>query len=84
MSIEREGMIVSLYKKGDQEDPNFRGITLLNVVGKLFDKAFNYRLLYWLVEHNKLSESFRFRANAAKCAVVVFRNKKTFDCEWFW
>ena len=43
MSIEREGMIVSLYKKGDQEDPNnFKGITLLNVVGKLFDKAFNY------------------------------------------
>ena len=32
----REGLIVSLFKKGDREDPgNYRGITLLNVVGKL-------------------------------------------------
>ena len=60
----REGMIVSLFKKGDREDPgNYRGITLLNVVGKLFNKVLNYRLLQWLEEHNKLSESqagFRF------------------------
>ena len=35
----RQGLIVSLYKKGDVEDPgNYRGITLLNVVGKLFCK----------------------------------------------
>ena len=57
-------MIVSLFKKGDQEDPgNYRGITLLNVVGKLFNKVLNYRLLQWLEEHNELSESqadFRF------------------------
>ena len=33
-----EGMIVSLLKKCDQEDPNnYRGITLLNVVSKLFN-----------------------------------------------
>ena len=35
----------------------------MNVVGKLFNKVLNYRLLYWLEEHNKLSESqagFRF------------------------
>ena len=38
-----EGMIVSLFKKGDQEDPNnHRGITLFNVVGKLFNKVMNY------------------------------------------
>ena len=36
-------MIVSLFKKGDQEDPNnYRGIMLLNVVGKLFNKVLNY------------------------------------------
>ena len=55
-------MIVSLFKKGDREDPdNYRGITLLNVI--LFNKVFNYRLLQWLEKHNKLSESlagFRF------------------------
>ncbi len=34
-SILRQGLIVSLHKKGDAEDPgNYRGITLLNVVGK--------------------------------------------------
>ena len=41
-----EGMIISLFKKGDREDPgNYRGITLLNVIGKLFNKVLNYRLL---------------------------------------
>ena len=68
-----EGMIVSLFKKGDQEDPdNYRGITLLNVVGKLFNKVLNYRLLQWLEEHNKLSESqagFRF---GRSCADNIF------------
>ena len=38
----RQGSIVSLYKKGDAEDPgNYRGITLLNVVGKMFCKILN-------------------------------------------
>ena len=29
------------------------------------------------------SKKWRFEANVAKCAVVVFRNEKTFDDEWF-
>ena len=33
----REGLIVNLFKNGDKEDPgNYRGITLLSVVGKVF------------------------------------------------
>ena len=33
----REGLIVNLFKKGDKEDPgNYRGMTLLSVVGKVF------------------------------------------------
>ena len=33
----REGLIVNLFKKGDKEDPgNYRGITLLSVLGKVF------------------------------------------------
>ena len=33
----REGLIVNLFKKGDKEVPgNYRGITLLSVVGKVF------------------------------------------------
>ena len=35
----REGLIVYLFKKGDREQPgNYRGITLLSVVGKVFCK----------------------------------------------
>ena len=35
----REGLIVNLFKKGDKEDPgDYRGITLLSVVGKIFCK----------------------------------------------
>ena len=41
----REGLIVNLFKKGDREDPgNYRGITLLSVVGKVFCKILNNRL----------------------------------------
>ena len=42
----REGLIVNLFKKGDREDPgNYRGITLLSVVGKVFCKIVNDRLV---------------------------------------
>ena len=42
----REGLIVNLFKKGDKEDPgNYRGITLLSVVGKMFCKVLNNRLV---------------------------------------
>ena len=39
-------IIVRLYKRGDAEDRgNHRNITLLNVVGKLFCKILNNRLI---------------------------------------
>ena len=42
----KEGLIVNLFKKGDKEDPgNYRGITLLSVVGKVFCKVLNNRLV---------------------------------------
>ena len=53
----RQGLIVSLYKKGDAEDPgNYRGITLLNVVGKLFCKILNNRLVIRLESEKALHE----------------------------
>ena len=30
------------------------------------------------------SKKWRFEKNVTKSAVVVFRNEKTFDGEWFW
>ena len=42
----REGFIVNIFKKGDKEVPaNYRGITLLNIVGKVFCKILNNRLV---------------------------------------
>ena len=53
----REGLIVSLFKKGDREDPgNYRSITLLNVVGKLYSRVINNRLLKHLELNHLLHE----------------------------
>ena len=53
----REGLIVSLFKKGDKEDPgNYRGITLLSVVGKVFCKILNDRLVQYLDKTSKIHE----------------------------
>ena len=44
-----QGLIVNLFKKDDKEDPgNYRGITLLSVVGKVFCKVVNDRLVQHL------------------------------------
>ena len=48
-----------LFKKGDREDlGNYRGITLLSVVGKVFCKVFNNRLVHCL-DKGALHEGFR-------------------------
>lgn len=53
----REGLIVNLFKKGDKEDPgNYRGISLLSVVGKVFCKILNNRLVQHLDEGRVLHE----------------------------
>ena len=51
------GLIVNLFKKGDREDPgNYRGITLLSVVGKVFCKILNNRLVQCLDKGGALHE----------------------------
>ena len=53
----REGHIVNLFKKGDREDPgNYRGITLLSVVGKVFCKILNNQLVQCLDKGGALHE----------------------------
>ena len=47
-----EGFIVPLHKKGKLDDVNnFRGITLLSIVGKLFSRILNNRLTEWAEEY---------------------------------
>ena len=53
----REGLIVNLFMKGDKEDPgNYRGITLLSVVGKVVCNVLNSRFVKHLDEGKALHE----------------------------
>ena len=52
-----EGLIVNIFKKGDSEGPaNYRGITFLSVVGKVFCKILNNRLVQCLDKEGALHE----------------------------
>ena len=72
-SIPKQGLIVSLYKKGDAEDPgNYRGITLLNVVGKLFCKVLNNHLVSRLESEKALHEGQAGFREKRSCADNIF------------
>ena len=48
-----EGFIVPIFIKGDiNEVSNYRGITLLSTLGKLFTRILNNRLNKWAEEYN--------------------------------
>ena len=56
----REGLIVNILKKADREDPgNYRGITLLSVVVKVFCKILSNRLVQYLDKGGALHAGFR-------------------------
>ena len=60
------GLICPIYKKkGSKEDPdNYRGITLLSCLGKLFTAVVNERLTSYFEDHNLLGEEqVGFREN---------------------
>ena len=51
------GLIFPLHKSGDARDPdNYRGITLLSVVGKIYTSVLNSRVTKWCERHGVLSE----------------------------
>ena len=57
MPMKWSGLIISLLKKGDKEDPgNRRSITLLSVVGKVFSRILNDRLVQYLDKSGKIQE----------------------------
>lgn len=61
----RRAIIFPLYKKGDPEDPtNYRGISFLNTVAKLFGAILFNRLSEW-VENKQILHEFQagFRKN---------------------
>ena len=51
------GLIFPLFKDGDARVPdNYRGITLLSVVGKIYTSILNARVTLWCEKHGVLSE----------------------------
>ena len=53
-----EGFIVPIFKKGDMNEvSNYRGITLLSTLGKLFTRILNNRLNKWAEEYNVYIEA---------------------------
>ena len=47
-----EGLLIPLHKKGNLNVPsNFRGITLLSILGKIFTRVLNNRLTTWAEDY---------------------------------
>ena len=80
------GIIKPIYKKGDARIPsNYRGITLLPVLGKMFTAIIRDRIWDWADLNNKLNESqFGFRQGRStidpifilSSAIQSYKNKK--------
>jgi hypothetical protein len=49
-----EGIIVPIFKSGDKEDAkNYRGITLINIISKIYSQVLLNRLTEWSKKHQK-------------------------------
>ena len=66
-----EGIIVPIFKGGDKDSAqNYRGITLINILGKIYSQILLNRLTKWSEKENKISNNqFGFQ-----------RGKSTTDC----
>lgn len=86
------GIIVPIFKEGEKKNvDNYRGITLLSVVGKLYTSILNERLSKWLEKEKKLvEEQGGFRPGRSTTEQIFIlkevvlgrrrRKKKTFCC----
>ena len=63
-----QGIINPIYKAGSVNDPlNYRGITLINVIGKCYSIILNKRLCKWLDENNVLNDEQNGFRRARSC-----------------
>ena len=69
------GTITPIFKRGDKMDTNnYRGITLLSNISKIFTKLLNNRLAKWLYINNTISESqfgFREKKSTTDCIFIL-------------
>ena len=79
------GIICPLHKSGPRDDPNnYRGITLLNVMGKLFTAILCDRITQWATARQLLPETqFGFRKNrrTTDCLFIVNTLIERASCE---
>ena len=71
------GLIIPIHKKGNPDSAeNYRGITLLSCVGKLFTSLINTRLNAWAETNYKFSkDQYRFRENKSTMdAMFILQN----------
>lgn len=52
-----EGIIVPIFKSGNPDEPhNYRGITLINILGKIYSQVLLNRLTKWSENYDKISK----------------------------
>ena len=70
-----EGIITPIFKKGDVNDAaNYRGITLLNVLAKVYSQLLLKRLTYWTEMYDKITNSqfgFQKRKSIIDCIFIL-------------
>ena len=87
-----KGIAIPLYKKGDGSDAgNYRPITLISHLEKLFTSVLNRRLLKWCEANNCLTDAqFGFRPGHGTCDAIfalqsliseyLYKKKKLYCC----
>ena len=71
------GVIIPIFKKGDiNQAENYRGITLLSCVGKLFTSMLNQRINVWAESNEKYDkDQYGFRTNRSTVdAIFILQN----------
>lgn len=71
-----DGLIVPVFKKGDESDvQNYRGITLVSVISKIFTCILNNRLSDWCAKNNIVSDAqFGFKKGLSTTDAIFCLN----------
>ena len=70
-----DGIITPIFKKGNIDDAgNYRGITLINILAKIYSQLLLNRLTNWSEEYEKLSKNqfgFQKRKSVVDCVFIL-------------
>jgi hypothetical protein len=83
-------IVVPIFKKGDNRNPfDYRGISLLSVIGKLFAAVLNERMMKWCEDNDLLTDEQGGFRKGRGCPDQIFalsellnvrKGRKTFCC----